>query len=645
MNVEWKKYDVLVIGSGGAGSHAAHAASNKGASVLVVSKDPLGVSDTKISEGLATVRESGSNDDSVETLSENIKMAGADLSIESLTNAFSQDSKLAYDKYRENGLRPTISLKSQTPKPLPLPLGGHTRRRTVGHNNSGIAFAHANWNAIVSKGEINYKEDCWIIDIIVDKKTVIGAVAYDAQKGIILAIQCPSVIIAAGGLSTIYFPKTDTLRGNTGDSYALAVRAGADMVDMEQIQFLPFCLTSPPSYEGLLAGEPVTASFLGVLRDKNKNIILDSVFLRTRAQCSEAIMKSVEKGNGTINGGAFLDMSANKRAPKSGPYFMEYLKTSLPSAYNNVRQALSKPASQCDELWEVRPGAHYMMGGLRVNEFGASVAGELHGKVDLGVSGLFAAGQSMGGLFGANRLGSTSLTEGAVFGLRSGEAAAKNSIYNPLKLQSNDKFLKKISEIDNILLTKGKYSSSSIKKDIQKACWKNLGPIRDKKRLNKMRKLIELWKKKIKNIRIEDTLIWNQSFIEYIEVKNMIDTAEIMLFAAEERNGSIGGHVRIDCKNISMFSKPYSTVVNINNDKSFNVKRVYRNRTPLKRMLFYKLEEIKRLLEAKTIRFLPLSIKDKILEKKYKNIMENNDEMSSIYPGSPEAAIGEKTTL
>ena len=68
----------------------------------------------------------------------------------------------------------------------------------------------------------------------------------------------------------------------------------------------------PPSYEGLLAGEPVTASFLGVLRDKNKNIILDSVFLRTRAQCSEAIMKSVEKGNGTINGGAFLDMSANK---------------------------------------------------------------------------------------------------------------------------------------------------------------------------------------------------------------------------------------------------------------------------------------------------------------------------------------------
>ena len=78
------------------------------------------------------------------------------------------------------------------------------------------------------------------------------------------------MIIASGGLSSLYFPKTDTMRGNTGDSYALGIQAGADLIDMEQIQFLPFCLASPPSYEGLLAGEPSTASFLGVLRDKNK---------------------------------------------------------------------------------------------------------------------------------------------------------------------------------------------------------------------------------------------------------------------------------------------------------------------------------------------------------------------------------------
>ena len=97
-------------------------------------------------------------------------------------------------------------------------------------------------------------------------------------------------------------------------------------LDMEQIQFLPFCLASPPSYEGLLAGEPATGSFLGVIRDKNNKVILDSVFLRTRAECSEAIMRAVADGRGSPNGGAYLDMTANKKAKRSGMYFMEYLK-------------------------------------------------------------------------------------------------------------------------------------------------------------------------------------------------------------------------------------------------------------------------------------------------------------------------------
>ena len=102
---------------------------------------------------------------------------------------------------------------------------------------------------------------------------VLGGLVYDAARGKILFIKAPSVLIASGGLSSLYFPKTDTMRGNTGDSYALGIRAGADLIDMEQIQFLPFCLASPPSYEGLLAGEPSTASFLGVLRDKNNKVI------------------------------------------------------------------------------------------------------------------------------------------------------------------------------------------------------------------------------------------------------------------------------------------------------------------------------------------------------------------------------------
>lgn len=191
-----------------------------------------------------------------------------------------------------------------------------------------------------------------------------GGVIYDASEGRLIAVRSPAVVIAAGGLSTLFFPKTDTMRGNTGDSYAIAARAGAELVDMEQLQFLPFCLASPPSYEGLLCGEPVTASFLGVLRDKDGKVILDGVYLRTRAECSSAIMRAVEAGKGSLNGGAYLDMTANKTPPRSGPYFMKFVESCLPTAYRNARQALGKAAASCDEPWEVRPSAHYSMGVL-----------------------------------------------------------------------------------------------------------------------------------------------------------------------------------------------------------------------------------------------------------------------------------------
>mgnify|MGYP001449794062 CR=1 FL=1 len=104
-----------------------------------------------------------------------------------------------------------------------------------------------------------------------------GATAAEIEIAIIKAVRIGGDEVA---ITTLYFPKTDTMRGNTGDSYAIGIRAGAHMVDMEQIQFLPFCLASPPSYEGLLAGEPATGSFLGVIRDKNNKVIFSKFLIR-----------------------------------------------------------------------------------------------------------------------------------------------------------------------------------------------------------------------------------------------------------------------------------------------------------------------------------------------------------------------------
>lgn len=653
IQTEWRDYDVIVVGSGGAGSQAARAAAADGARVLVVSKDPIGCSDTKISEGIATVRQSGSQEDSETTLSENLRMAGADLPLSKITDAFAQDSKTAYDQYRVDGLRPHIDSDRDTPQALPLPMGGHNQRRSVGHENSGIAFAHANWSAIIRSDAVDYLEDAWFLDLVTDgeqpNKRVVGGLVYDATRGVLVAARAPAVVIAAGGLSTLFFPKTDTMRGNTGDSYAVAMRAGADLVDMEQVQFLPFCLASPPAYEGLLAGEPSSASYLGVLRDKNGKVILDCVYLRTRSECSSAIMRAVEDGRGTPNGGAWLDMTANKKLPESGPWFMRYLASSLPSAYRNARQAMAKSAATCDEPWEVRPSAHYHMGGIRVNEHGANTGGDGDGEIGAGIAGLFAAGQAMGGLFGANRLGSTSLTEGAVFGARAGRAAAKlaatrnsqadQQIFQPL-----------IARVEQCFGQAGNTAAYPIKLELQRASWSCIGPVRKAEKLREFDIQLKQWAAQLDNVKIPDYAVWNQAFIEFVELRNMLDVAKGVAAAATERDCSVGGHVRLDCRDVSVLAQPFSTVVHSRSNAAggqeagnaaVQVFRVERSRTPPLRALIFRVTAKWRRLKANGLRMMPPGLQDKILEKRYRTLMGGSGAAPALEPGGPEAAIAE----
>lgn len=647
IEIEWRDYDVIIVGSGGAGSMAARAAADDGARVLVVSKDPVGCSDTKISEGNATVRGVATDDDTEENLSENLRMAGGNLPVGAITDAFAEDSKDAFDLFRAQGLRPAIDHERDTPKATPMAFGGHNRRRSVGLPNHGVAFGHAGWNAIVQGNGVDYLEDAWFLDLVTGdgaagRKRIVGGLIYDASGGKLIAVRAPAVVIAAGGLSTLFFPKTDTMRGNTGDSYAIAARAGAELVDMEQCQFLPFCIASPPSYEGLLVGEPATASYLGVLRDKNGKVILDSVYQRTRAECSAAIMRAVADGRGSPNGGAYLDMTGNMVLPRSGPYFMRFLQTCLPAAYRNARQAFSKSVAKCEEPWEVRPSAHYHMGGLRADADGASVMGEGDGERALGIEGLFAAGQAMGGLFGANRLGSTSLTEVSVFGARAGCAATALAKASPAKID-DALFTPLIEATAKRFGQKGSVAAANLKRELQVEAWDAIGPARTGEGIAAIGGLIDSLAARLDDVAIPDYATWNQSFIEFEELRNLLETAKAVAASALERDGSLGGHVRLDLGEISVFSKPYSTVVRREADGRFSVRRVMRPQTPLKQLLAYKAEESWRRLQSKWFRFLPASIKDKKLEARYQAIMGSPEGTApEIEPGSPEAAIGEK---
>ena len=180
-------YDVIVVGSGGAGSAAAHAASRDGARVLVVTKDPIGCSDSKIAEGIVTVRGVAEESDSHEVLSDNLRLAGGDLPVPEITEAFAEDSEEAYDWLRRQGVRPRIDSKNGGPVVLPIALGGHSHRRSVSHDNGGLAVGHAAWNAVVQGDGVDYIEDSWFLDIVTENgpegPVVVGGLIYDAGEG------------------------------------------------------------------------------------------------------------------------------------------------------------------------------------------------------------------------------------------------------------------------------------------------------------------------------------------------------------------------------------------------------------------------------------------------------------------------------
>jgi len=638
METVWLDYDVIVIGSGGAGSAAAHAASGAGASVLVVAKDPIGCSDSKIAEGIVTVRGVADDADSHEMLADNLRIAGGDLPTPEITQAFAEDSEEAYDWLRRQGVRPRIDNDRGAPRALPIPLGGHTHRRSVGHDNGGLSVGHAAWNAIVQGAGIDYLEDAWFLDIVTsvdaDGRTVLGGLVYDAGKGRLLAVSAPAVVVAAGGLSTLYFPNTDTMRGNTGDSFALAMRAGAELVDMEQVQFLPFCLTSPPSYEGLLAGEPATAGFLGVIRDAGGKLILDSVMLRTRAECAAAIVKAVEDGRGTERDGCYLDLTANVKAERSGVYYRNFLETSLSSVMVTVRQALGRAAAECKEQWEIRPGAHYSMGGIRVDEFGSAVSIESRDRV----KGLFAAGQAMGGVFGANRLGSTSLSEGPIFGTRAGRAAAalrgkKNEHFTS---RNTDAFEIRLNHYRGLLGRSGDKAGSSLIRELQRAAWKGIGPARTRAGIEKFLRQSANFRHDAKKIAISDEGLWNQSLINYVEFVNMLDTADAIAISALQREDSLGAHIRLDGGTTSvLFEKAYSVSTYFDEEMNLKVGRLPRPPTPWQRVLTHILRDRKRKLGMKILRLLPVSLQDRILEKRYRAVM-GNVELDGVKPKSVE---------
>lgn len=641
MTIEREKlqFDVIVVGAGGAGIAAAQRASERGAKVLIVSKDPITCSDSKISEGIVTVRGSGSSRDSVESLASNIRIGGDDIGDPALANRFAEDSASAYQWLLKQRTMPPLN-KHQKPEALPTPLGGHNLPRSVQHKNGGLDFAHGLWNACMASPGIEYIEDAWFLDVIscegatcespacedatradltgkqsVSERHVVGGLIYHASKGRFVEVLAPCIILASGGLGTLYFPHTDTMRGNTGDGYAAAARAGVSLIDMEQVQFLPFGITNPPHLEGILCGEPASAGPLGVLRDCDGKLVMGELMVRTRAEVSAAIMQTVAAGKGTENGGCYLDLTANAEG-EAGELFLKLMRLRIPGILKSVRKAYGRDAVNYKSYWEVRPSAHYVMGGVVVES----------DRCETSLPGLFAAGQVLGGLHGSNRLGSTSLAEGLIFGLRAGEMAAESSALARAKSVDGNLVESAVEEVyqkyQSLLGQQGGETAIGLLRELQKESWEKIGPSRTGKQIDAFLDFLLHLKKRVANVDISGDLNWNQALLDTIELENLIVVAESIAVSAKTRVESLGAHVRLDESNFSANQKVGgASIVATLNHQSWSLKKLKRAKSPLKRRATDKIKREASIQMFRQLRKAPPKLRDRILKKKYQAML------------------------
>jgi succinate dehydrogenase/fumarate reductase flavoprotein subunit len=367
-------------------------------------------------------------------------------------------------------------------------------------------------------------------ELLVEDGTVVGAVALRITSGEPVALIAKTTILAAGGAGSLYYPHTDCMPSVSGDSYGLALRAGAELVDMEQIQFLPFGLTHPPAMLGAPCGEPSMAGPHGKLLNARGEIVLEEIMPRTRAAVARVMMEEIEGGGATEHGGLLLDHRPNLEAP-GGASLAALMQKMAGPFLDIVRRAYGKKAADLEEPWDVLPTAHYVMGGVKTDEWCRSR-----------VPALYACGQAQGGVMGGNRLGSTSLTEIFVFGKRAGRAAAREAAARELADERTAR--EPLERLQSLFGTDGAVRPVELKRALQSSMWEKVGPLRNHAGLGGVLDQIKSTERQAHDLRSSRTKPWNSEVLDAIELSHMLVSAEAIAASALERRESRGAHVR-----------------------------------------------------------------------------------------------------
>ncbi|MBK1786168.1 fumarate reductase/succinate dehydrogenase flavoprotein subunit [Prauserella cavernicola] len=568
--VERHSYDVVVIGAGGAGLRAVIEARQRGLSVAVVCKSLFGKAHTVMAEGgcAASMGNANSNDNWQVHFRDTMR-GGKFLNNWRMAELHARE---APDRVWELESYGALFDRTKDGRISQRNFGGHTYPRLahVG-DRTGLELIRTMQQKIVSLQQEDYKQygdyearvkvfaECTITELLKDGGRIAGAFGYWRESGRFVLFETPAVVVATGGIGKS-FKVTSNSWEYTGDGHALALRAGASLINMEFVQFHPTGMVWPPSVKGILVTEGVRGDG-GVLKNSQGERFMfryiPDVFkgqyadsedeadrwyddadnnrrtpdLLPRDEVARAINAEVKEGRGSPHGGVFLDIAS--RLPT------EEIKRRLPSMYHQFKELADVDITK--EPMEVGPTCHYVMGGIEVDPDTASSS----------VPGLFAAGECSGGMHGSNRLGGNSLSDLLVFGRRAGLGAAsyvESLAERPVVADADITAAAKLAVAPFDPPADGVDAENpyTLHTELQQSMNDLVGIIRKADEIAKaLDKLGEI-RKRIRGVTVEGHRQYNPGWHLALDLRNMLVVSECVAQAALRRTESRGGHTRDD---------------------------------------------------------------------------------------------------
>jgi succinate dehydrogenase / fumarate reductase, flavoprotein subunit len=552
-------YDVLVIGAGGAGLRAAIEACGAGVSVGLICKSLLGKAHTVMAEGgMAAAMAHNDDRDSWKVHFADTMRGGQYINNWRMAELHAKESP---DRVRE--LEGWGAVFDRTPdgRINQRNFGGHRYPRLahVG-DRTGLELIRALQDHTVYLGATVHMEHT-VVELILDNGRVAGALGYDRERGRFQLFQAKAVILATGGVGRAFQVTSNSWEG-TGDGHALAYRAGAELIDMEFIQFHPTGMVWPPSVKGILVTEGVRGEG-GVLKNsEGRRFMFDDIpdnykpqtasdpeegwrytqgdksarrppELLTRDHVARCIVREVKEGRGSPHGGVFLDIAWIKEKLPAGE---AHIRRKLPSMYHQFKELADLDITK--EPMEVGPTTHYIMGGVRV---------DADTQESPSVPGLFAAGECAAGINGANRLGGNSLSDLIVFGQRAGEYAAQYARKNPqpaVDPTAVDRAMKEaLAPFERGGAGENPYA---VQADLQQTMQNLVGIVRTESEMREAITRIAALNERAGRVGVAGHREYNAGWHTCLDLRNLLTVSEAIARSAIERRESRGGHFRDD---------------------------------------------------------------------------------------------------